>query len=156
MGKVAGHKKRIIGTTVALVAIGGGAAFAYWTATGTGSTKSATGGETAFQITSTPLTGGLLSPGGPVQTATLTVTNPGTGVQKLQNVEVAIANGDGSPWTDGNCSATDFSASVSIAPTEIAKDGGTTTGTVTLQMVNRTANQNDCNGVEVPLLFTAS
>ena len=53
MGKVAGRKKRIIGTTVALVAIGGGAAFAYWSATGTHDTTTAAGTATNFTISST-------------------------------------------------------------------------------------------------------
>lgn len=156
MGNVAGRRKRIIGTTVALVAIGGGAAFAYWTATGKGDTTSATAAKSAdFTIAAGAWTGAELSPGGAEQTATITVTNPGTGVQKLQSVAVAIATTDGTPWTVTGCSAADFTASVTIDPAEIAP-GGTATGTVTLQMVNTNADQNGCKGKTVPLHFTAS
>ena len=157
MAKVAGRKKRIIGTTVALVAIGGGAAFAYWTATGTGSDSTEAGDSANFTITS-KITGEPLSPGGPVQTVEYTVMNPGTGVQKLSNVVVTIANDDNSTWTPtAGCSAADFKiVSPTFTPIELAANGGSTTGTVTLQMVNRDTNQDGCKGATVPLFFSAS
>ncbi|WP_142063947.1 MULTISPECIES: hypothetical protein [unclassified Pseudarthrobacter] len=157
MGKVAGRKKRIIGTTVALVAIGGGAAFAYWSATGTHDTTTAAGTATNFTISST-ITGNPLSPNGPTKTATFTVTNPGTGVQKLSNVVVTVAGTDGAAWTAvTGCSAADFVVGTpAFTPTEIAANGAVT-GTVTLQMVDRPGiNQDGCKGAAVPLHFSAS
>lgn len=156
MAKVAGRKKRIIGTTVALVAIGGGAAFAYWTATGTGSATATAGDSANFTITST-VTGEALSPGGPEKTATFTITNPGTGVQKVQSIEVTVAGSDGTPWTAvAGCSAADFLVdNLDFTPTELAA-GGSVTGTVTLQMVNRDTNQDGCKNAAVPLYFSAS
>ncbi|MEW1918559.1 hypothetical protein [Pseudarthrobacter oxydans] len=157
MAKVAGRKKRIIGTTVALVAIGGGAAFAYWTAAGTGSATTKADTSKNFTITS-KITGEPLSPGGPIQTVEYTVTNPGTGVQKLSNVVVTIANDNNSAWTPtSGCSAADFQiVSPTFTPVEIAPNGGTTTGTVTLQMINRDTNQDGCKNASVPLYFSAS
>lgn len=159
MSKVPGRKKRIIGTTIALVAIGGGAAFAYWTATGTGNTTAKAGSSTAFSVTASITSGADLSPGGPVQTATFEVTNTGSGVQKLRDVEVTVANTDGTPWTGAKgCSAADFTVGQPVfTPTELAKDGGKTTGTVTLQMKNLAdVNQDYCKGEIVPLHFAAS
>jgi hypothetical protein len=158
MGKVAGRKKRIIGTTVALVAIGGGAAFAYWTASGTGSTAGSTGTSTNFTVTAT-LSGAALTPGGDAQTATFTVTNPGTGGQKLSSVVATVANPDGTPWTQvSGCSKDDFvvSASSITSATEI-EAGESVSGTVTLQMVDRPGiNQDGCKNKAVPLYFSAS
>ncbi|WP_258803041.1 hypothetical protein [Pseudarthrobacter sp. NS4] len=157
MSQAAGRKKRIIGTTVALVAIGGGAAFAYWTATGTGNTTTAAGTSANFTVTST-VAGAPLSPNGPTQTATFTVTNPGTGVQKLSTVAVTVAATDGSAWTAVNgCSAADFTVgSPNFTATEIPA-GGEVTGTVTLQMIDRPGvNQDGCRGATVPLHFSAS
>ena len=157
MAKVAGRKKRIIGTTVALVAIGGGGAFAYWTATGTGNTTTQAGTSTNFTITSS-IAGAPLSPNGPTQTATFTVTNPGTGVQKLTNVAVTVAGTDGSAWTAvKGCSDLDFAVGTpSFTATEIPANG-TVTGTVTLQMIDRPGiNQDGCKGATVPLHFSAS
>jgi hypothetical protein len=157
MSKVAGRKKRIIGTTAALVAIGGGAAFAYWTATGTGNATTTAGTESNFTIASS-VAGDPLSPNGPIQTATFTVTNPGTGVQKLTNVAVTVAGTDGTVWTEvAGCSALDFAVGKpSFTATEIPAKG-TVTGTVTLQMVDRPGvNQDGCKGATVPLHFAAS
>jgi hypothetical protein len=157
MAKVAGRKKRIIGTTVALVAVGGGAAFAYWTATGTGNATATAGTSANFTISST-VSGGALSPNGPIQTAAFTVTNPGTGVQKLSNVGVTVAGTDGTPWTAvTGCSAADFVVGTpQFTVTEIPANG-TVTGSVTLQMIDRPGvNQNGCKGASVPLHFEAS
>lgn len=157
MAKVAGRKKRIVGTTVALVAIGGGAAFAYWTAAGTWSATTKAGDSADFTIAS-KITGEPLSPGGPIQTVEYTVTNPGTGIQKLSNVVVTIANDDNSTWTpNSGCSAADFKiVSPTFTPIELAANGGSTIGTVTLQMVNLDENQDRCKGESVPLYFSAS
>lgn len=156
MAKVAGRKKRIIGTTVALVAIGGGAAFAYWTATGTGSASTKAGDSANFTISST-VTGEALSPGGPEQLVSFVVTNPGTGAQKVQSVKVTVADSNGNPWTAvEGCTAADFLVdNLDFTPTELAA-GGSVTGTVTLQMLNSDANQDGCKNASVPLYFEAS
>lgn len=159
MGKIAGRNKRIIGTTVALAAIGGGAAFAYWSATGKGDTAATAGGSADFTVTASITSGADLSPGGPQQTATFEVTNPGTGVQKLSAVDVSIANTDGSLWSlTAGCSAADFLlGEPTFTPTELEANGGKVTGTVTLQMINRAdVNQDGCKGAAVPLHFVAS
>ena len=163
MGKVEGRKKRIIGTTVALVAIGGGAAFAYWTASGSGSKTTAAGDSKSFTITST-VAGDPLSPNGPVQTFTFTVTNPAdAGAQKVSAVTAKVANADGSAWTGvTGCSKDDFAVGTPVfTATELAAGssatGTTATGTVTLQMIDRPGvNQDGCKNATVPLYFSAS
>ncbi|WP_104175792.1 hypothetical protein [Arthrobacter sp. Y81] len=157
MSRVAGRKKRIIITTAALVAVGGGAAFAYWTATGTGNTTATAGTSANFTISSS-VAGDPLSPDGPTQIVTFTVTNPGTGVQKLTNITAAVAGTTGAAWTSvPGCSADDFEVGVpDFDVTEIAA-GGTVTGTVTLQMVDIPGtNQDGCKNATVPLHFSAS
>jgi len=157
MGKVAGLKKRIAGTTIALVAIGGGAAFAYWSATGTHDATTAAGTATSFEITST-VAGQDLTPGGTTQTVTFTVKNPGTGVQKVSRVDVTVATSDGTAWTSpSGCTTADFAITdYNFTAKELAKDG-TATGTAILQMVNRTGvNQDGCKAASVPLHFAAS
>lgn len=158
MSKVAGRKKRIIITTAALLAVGGGAAFAYWSATGKGDGTAQTGGTTDFTISSTVTSGAPLSPGGPTQTLTFTVTNPGSGVQKLSAVAVTVADATGTPWDSGSgCSFADFTVGTpALTATEIPA-GGTASGTVTLQMKDRAGvDQNGCKNVTVPLHFVAS
>ncbi|MBP1135140.1 hypothetical protein JOE31_001372 [Arthrobacter sp. PvP023] len=157
MSKVAGRKKRIIITTAAMLAIGGGAAFAYWSATGTGDTTTGAGSTENFTITSS-IEGEPLSPGGPTQKVTFVVTNPGSGVQKLSAVAVTVAGDKGTPWTSvEGCSAADFTVGKpTFTQTEI-EPGKSVTGTVTLQMKNLAdTNQDGCKGATVPLHFAAS
>jgi hypothetical protein len=157
MGKVAGRKKRIIGTTVALVAMGGGAAFAYWTATGAADTTTKAGTSKNFTVT-TSVTGDPLSPNGPTKTATFTVTNPGSGVQKLSTVTAAVAGVDGAVWTPaGGCLAADFKVGTPVFTQTEIKAGESVTGSVTLQMIDRPGvNQDSCQGADVPLHIAAS
>jgi len=157
MSKVTGRNKRIVITTAAMLAVGGGAAFAYWTATGTGNTTTSAGTSSNFTFTST-VAGGALSPGGPTQTVTFLVTNPGSGVQKLSAVAATVADTNGAAWTAvADCSADDFTVGTpTFTVTEIPANG-TVTGTVTLQMIDRPdVNQNGCKGATVPLHFVAS
>jgi hypothetical protein len=156
MSKVTGRKKRIIITTAAMLAVGGGAAFAYWSATGAGTGAATAGHDVNFTVTSQAAAGGPLSPGGPSQTVSFTVANPGTGVQKLNTVAVTVATSTGTAWTAvTGCSAADFTVTPSIVPGEIAP-GGSVSGTVTVTMNNLSSNQDGCKGVTVPLYFSAS
>lgn len=158
MSRIAGRRKRIIGTTVALVAIGGGAAFAYWTAAGNGSATTSAGTSKSFTISST-VAGDPLSPNGPTKTFTFTVTNPAdAGVQKVSAVTAAVLTSTGGAWTEvTGCSAADFTVGTPIfTATELAA-GASATGTVTLQMIDRPGvNQDGCKNATVPLYFSAS
>jgi hypothetical protein len=162
MSRVTGRKKRIIITTAAMLAVGTGAAFAYWSAAGTTTAKTEAGRSVAFKVSSTAPAGfGLLTPGGPSQSAEFTITNENTGVQDLSGFVVSVANADGTPWTDvKGCSAADF---LILPPTFIPGDGlgqikpnTTVSGKVTIQMRNLDRNQDGCQGVSVPLHFAAS
>lgn len=157
MGKTTGRKKRIIVTTAAMLVIGGGAAFAYWTGAGTTSTAVKSGTESALTVEVTSLAGGVLTPGGPGQSAEITVTNPGKGVQKLNNVVVKVANSDGSPWTAiTGCSKDDFSVAATVDNVTQIEGGRNVKGTVTIQMVNGDYNQDACKDVPVPLYLSVS
>lgn len=157
--KTAGRKKRIIITTAAMLAIGGGAAFAYWTSLAEqNAVVESTATSDAFSITVGALSSNVLSPGGPTQTVSFTVNNPGTGVQKINAVAVTVADADGTLWDSGaGCSYADFAITANTLVATELLPGDSADGTVTLQMVNRpNVNQNGCKGVEVPLHFAAS
>ncbi len=159
MAKTTGRKKRIIITTAAMLAIGGGAAFAYWTSVAEqNAVVESTDTSEEFTITVGSLASNVLSPGGPTQSVSFTVNNPGSGVQKINAVAVTVADEKGTLWDSGSgCSYADFAITANtLAATELLP-GASTTGTVTLQMINRPGvNQNGCKGVSVPLHFVAS
>lgn len=157
MSKVTGRKKRIIITTAAMLAVGGGAAFAYWSATGNTTGTASAGSQVDFSVISQTATGGPLTPGGPSETVPFTVTNPGTGIQKLSNVTVTVATSTGAAWTAvTGCSAADFTVSAATIPYGNMTSGQVVSGTVTVTMNNLSSNQDGCKGVTVPLYFSAS
>jgi hypothetical protein len=151
----------------AAAAVGG---YAYFTSTGHGTGSATVGTDSSWVVgQSGAAAGGPLYPDatigtGSIETATYTVNNPGTGNQNLAQVEISVANADGSPWTSGTCSASDFS--VGGAPVGTAYDdtdsagtftpGETKTDSVSIQMIDNGANQNDCRGLTVPLYYSAS
>jgi hypothetical protein len=166
-------KKRVVLLAIAALAIGiGTTAFAYFTSTGSGTGSATVGAATNWTVgESVSPTGGAMYPdaaigGAHVQTHGYTVTNGGNGSQYLTQVVIKIANADGSPWDGpGTCSASDFSVGgqpVGTAWTDTALAGtftsgqSKTTGSVTVEMIDNNANQNDCQSATVPLYFFAS
>jgi hypothetical protein len=151
-----GKKRTAIILAAALTLTGAGIAFAYWTATGTGTGTATTGASVAFTITSEPPVG-TLAPGSTGQTVDFTVTNAGEGTQSLTGVTVTLATADGTPWVPtGECLAADYTAVVTDDPSGEIAAGGSLTGTATVTLANTAVNQDDCQGQEVPLYFTAS
>jgi hypothetical protein len=170
-------KKRFILplAAVSMLALAGGA-YAYFSASGNGAGSATVGSASSFTVgeTGTP-TGGPLYPdaaigGSNIQTDTYTVTNPSKGNQNLNQVVISIASSDGSAWSskaDGTkpaCTASDFSVggqAVGSAwtDTSLAQDfaaGASHSATVTVEMVDNGKNQDNCQGVTVPLYFSAS
>jgi hypothetical protein len=167
---------------VAVVAAVG--AYAYFSSTGTGTGSASVGSSTAFTIASDAATGGPLTPAGGALTyesVKYNVTNPSSGAQKLNNVNIQIAGKDSvtglaTAWsvsggTNPDCTKGDFQLSVdggttwaaagaSVNDTALAADlaAGTTTAksTVMIRMIDTLANQDNCQGATVPLYFSAS
>lgn len=156
---VARRKLTIIAAILALVVVagGGGAAFAYWTAQGSGTGSATSGTSASFTVTSSAPTGAALSPGGTAQTVAFSVANPGSGSQNLFSFTVTVASAGGTAWTAvAGRSAADYSVGVpTITYGEIA-GSASVSGTVTITMIDRAVSQDGCKGAAVPLYFSAS
>lgn len=149
----------IVAVTAALVAAGGGA-FAYWSATGAGTSTGTTGaGTTAVTVNQTTAVTDL-RPGGAAQTLSGTFTNTNTGPVYVTTVTAAIsgvAKATGAPT--GTCDATDYTlanAAMTVAadvPAGAAK--GAWTG-ATIVFNNKATNQDACKGATVNLSYTAN
>jgi hypothetical protein len=154
MARIKNRNKLIAITTAALLVAGGGsAAFAYWTAAGAGTGSTSTSTTQNFKVVATTTVGNLLTPGGPAQTHNFSVTNPGTGLQKLTSVVITVDPA----WTGvSTCGADDYSVSAAtFTPGEIAA-GASVSGSFTVAMNNLDENQDACKNVSVPLVITAS
>jgi hypothetical protein len=162
----------VLGTGALLLGVAG-AAFAYFSSTGTGTGQATVGASTAFTVASVAPTGGLLYPdssigvaGGTVDSIGYTVTNPGKSSQNLNRVVISISSVTGGSAGTPACTAGDFSlngAPVGTAVTDtsapIVQDlpaGGTATSSVTIEMIDNHLNQDACQNAIPHLLFSAS
>lgn len=160
-------KKKVAAATVATLALASaGVASAFWTTDGSGTGSADTGTDTAWDVTTNAATGAVLTPGGPTQNVVINVHNGSSGVQRLEELAIKVANADGSAWTAvPGCSADDFAIGTALAGTtytisginhEIAASDTYSDEDFDIQMVNRSVNQDGCKNVTVPLYIAAS
>jgi hypothetical protein len=151
------RKIAVVAVVAGLVLCGGGAAFAYWTSTGSGSGQATTGESTDFVVTSSAATGGPLTPGGPSQTVAFTVANPSTGAQTLEDVTITVANANGTEWVlVPGCTFADYVIGVPTIVYGVIAGGADVDGTVTITMLETGEDQNACQDAIVPLYISAS
>ena len=158
MERTAPRKSRALAAVAlaaALVLAGGTAAFAYWSAQGSGTSAATTGTSTSFTITSVTPAGALM-PGGASETVAFTVHNPGTATQQLSGLAVTVASAGGVAWnTTPGCSADDFALGTPVFTAGEIAGSGQLSGTVSISMLDRGVSQDACQGVTVPLYFVA-
>jgi hypothetical protein len=157
---------------VALALVGAFAAFAFFTSSGTGNGSATVGTAGAWSISAATSVGTLYPDPSSGGTNTVhvayAVTNEGHGQQQLgnvaYNVNTAFSTQDSATPPDPACTPSDFRLGASTNPTgNTATDNYTTdlaagssvTGTATIEMIDNSANQNSCQGVTVPLSFSA-
>jgi len=139
------------------VLAGGGAAFAYWTAggsgTGTASTTAATSGLTAVQTTTVT----AMQPGDTAQTLAGNFTNPNTAPVYVTSVTASIASvTKAGGAVTGTCDASDYTlANATMAVgAEVAAGSakGAWTG-ATIKFNNKVTSQDQCKGATVNLAY---
>ena len=155
--KFSSKRVLVIGIVAALVVGGGGAAFAYWSSTGSGAGTATSGTNTAFTVTSSAPTGDALVPDGPAQNVAFSVANPSTGTLDFTSLVVTVANSNGSAWVAvPGCSAADYEVSNLVVTYGTIAGGENVDGSVDVAMIDTGLDQDDCKGVTVPLYFAAS
>jgi hypothetical protein len=152
-------KKRWIaalGVVAALVVAG--TAIAYFTGSGTGTGSASVGKSTAFTVSVTGPSG--LLPGGAAEAISIDVHNGASSAQELSGVTVAIDP----TWTGSQpdsskpaCTAGDFTLTQpSVTAAEVAAGADATINGAQIAMNDASTNQDNCQGVTVPLVVTAS
>jgi hypothetical protein len=173
------RKRYVIPSVATVVALAGsGVAYAFFSAGGTGTGSAQVGDASNFVITQTGINANLypdasVGSGPNIATVSFSVTNSGKGDENLDSLTISVANSDGSPWssqtdpTKPACDASDFSIGGDAQPGTSFIDtdaslAGTFTGgqsknsSVTLEMVDNGLNQDNCQGITVPLYFAAN
>lgn len=151
--------KKLTALTAALVLLGGAAAFAYWTAGGSGTGSASTGTTYAITVNQTSEVTAM-GPGVAAQPLSGNFDNANDGPVYVANVTAAIGTITGG---GPSCEATDYTLTnpVSDVGAEVPVGTGVgswgTTDTPTLAFNNKPAeNQNDCKNATVEILYTAN
>jgi hypothetical protein len=148
---------KVVALTAALV-VTGGAAFAWWTAGGSGTGSASTGNVGALTVVQTSSITGL-APGLSAQTLSGTFQNPNSGPVYVTSVSVTISSvvkAVGAPA--GTCDATDYvitGSPLAIGAEVLADDSSTWSGPQ-IAFVNKASNQDGCKGATVNLAYSAS
>ncbi|KIC69427.1 hypothetical protein [Pseudarthrobacter phenanthrenivorans] len=137
------NKIAAVAASAALVAVGGGAAYAYWSTTGSGN-GSAVASSTTSPVTINVTVDPGVAPGTP-KTITYTAANP-----NANNTQVTLAN-PVVTTSDAGCLPGWFSATVPGGPTNVPANATTTplgTGTLTLND-DPAVKQDACKGATI-------
>jgi hypothetical protein len=133
-------------------------AYAYWTQGGSG-TGTATAGTTSSITVNQTSTAAGLYPGGPAATLSGNFDNPNASAVQISSITAvvsSITNGatDGSKPT---CTPADFSIGGSVGPTTVPSGTGVGSWSgLTIQLLNTTANQDNCKGATANIAYTAN
>jgi hypothetical protein len=174
MKRFMNKKVAAIGLAAGLVLGGAGAAFAYFTSTGTGNGTATAGSATQWNVSVSGNNTSLDLVPGPLATAvadteSYTITNASTGSQNLAKAVISISSVTPGAVAGPNlCTAADFSIGGNAVGTPFTQtigvdEPGTSPGpagvysnTVSLQLVDNGANQDQCQGAVVHLTVNAS
>jgi hypothetical protein len=155
-------KRRLAAIVCALVALGiAVGAYAYFTSTGSGTDQTAAIGTSSNFTVSFGTATGTMYPGTGSDSIPYTITNAGSGSQRLNAVTATVAaDGSGNVTSSGTpvvgCLATWFTATpATVTPTTLAPNG-TYNGTITVTMIDSGSNQNPCQGKAPDITVNAS
>lgn len=150
-------KTLAVATTVALLA-GGGAAYAYWTNSGTGTGSATTGNNVAVTVNQSSTIAGMY-PGQPAQTLAGDFTNPNAGPAYVTAVTATGYTIDaphvtaGCLLADGNYTLGGTATVGADVPAGLNK--GAWTG-LTITMNNLGTNQDACKGAVLTINYASS
>ena len=151
-------KKKIAILVTALVVLIGGAAFAYWTAGGSGTGTAETGSNVPITVVQTS-TVSAMGPGDSAQSLSGNFTNTNSGPVYVATVTASIwsvVKAPGAPA--GTCAADDYTLAGATMTVDAEVPAGTAKGAwsgATIKFNNKpTVNQDACKGATVNLAYT--
>lgn len=152
------RKKKILIAGAAIVAIGAGTAFAYWSTTGSGSGSGTTSaGASNLTITQTSTIANMY-PGDTAQAITGSVKNNAENAAYVNTVTVSIASVDKATGAVGDCDASDYTLAnpVVTVATDLAAGATKNFNGPTIKFNNKAANQDGCKGATVNLAYVSN
>lgn len=155
MSRLSRHRRLVTVSAVAVL-VTAGAAFAYWTTTGSGTGSSAAGHVDAVSIIQVgTLT--AMYPGDSAQTLHGTIENPNPGPVHIGTITASISSVVKAPGAPaGTCAASDFTLANAVATVNaeaLADDTTTWTGP-TIKFNDKVTSQDACKDATVNLAYT--
>jgi hypothetical protein len=154
------RKRLVVIVTAVLLLTGGGIAFAYWSAGGSGTGSASAGTTVAITANQTSTVTGM-APGDSAQTLSGDFDNPNSGPVYVTSVVASISSVDkavGAPA--GTCDATDFTLANATMTVDAEVASGTGVGSwtgATIQFNDKAGtNQDACKGATVNLAYTVN
>jgi hypothetical protein len=151
---------------IVVVGVAGGAAFAYFTAGGTGTGSAVVGSSSTWEVTAAGVTGGPLLPGSGTQTINYTITNTSTGSQQLTSTSAELtADSSGNVFdtetnaTAAGCLASWFTVTNNPPPglsLTVAGSASVTGASVTVTMDESGTNQDACQDTSPQVTISVS
>lgn len=154
------RKRLVLIVTAALLLTGGGIAFAYWTAGGSGTGSATTGSGTVPITANQTSTITNMRPGDSAQTLSGTFTNTNSGPVYVTNVVASIASVFQGGVVAVGCDATDYTLANTTMTVghEVAAGTGVDAWTgATIQFNDKAgSNQDACKGATVNLAYVVN
>ena len=156
MLKLITSSKLALVATVVGVVVAAGAAYAYWTAGGSGTGSASSGTNTPLTAVQTSTVSNMY-PGDTAQTLSGNFTNPNASLSFVETVTASIASvtkATGAPA--GICDATDYTLATPVMTVNANVSPGTAQGAwtgATLKFNNKATNQNQCKNATVQLSY---
>jgi hypothetical protein len=151
-------RKKVAAVVAVAGLVGAGtAAFAFFSANGSGSGNASVGSSTPWTVSVSNDTSNALLPGSGSETLNYTVTNGNAGNQAINTLSAVVGNSG----TGGACLGSWFTATVN-APTPVIgtsiAPGNSATGTITVTMQNTPGTAQDaCQGLtSVPVTLNVT
>jgi hypothetical protein len=145
---------KVIALLLGGVIVAAGVAYAYFSATGTGTGQAATGTTTGITVNQTS-TVSSLAPGSAAQALTGTFDNPNSGPVYVTSVSASVTGTDKS-----GCTASDYTVtgSPAVVGTQVVAGSGVGAWSgITIAFNNKpTTNQDVCKGATVNISYTSN
>lgn len=153
-------KKKVTVLGTAMVLISGGAAFAYWTGSGSGTGTATTAATTTALTAVQTSTVSAMAPGSAAQTLSGNFNNTNSGPVYVTSVTASIASvTKAAGAVAGVCDATDYTLASATMTVNAQVPAGSAQGAwtgATLQFNNKATNQDQCKGATVNLSYAVS
>jgi hypothetical protein len=153
------RKRKTALVTLALMLVGAGGAFAYWTVGGSGTGTATTGTVADITVVQTSTVSGM-APGDSAQTLSGNFDNPNTGPVYVATVTASISSvtdASGDPVV--GCDKTDYTLANAAMTVAAEIPAGTAQGAwtgATIKFNNKATNQDACKGATVNLAYAVS